>query len=275
MLDFKIDQNKCTRCELCVNDCPVRIIQIAEAGPHIPEEKESACLKCQHCLAICPTAAVSILGKVPEDSLPVEGHLPDPRQLETLIKGRRSVRSYRDENLDPQLLQRLLDVAWHAPTGVNARQVRLTVIDDRAVMQAIRKETMEALGEVVDRDALSTNLQMFAEFIAAWRDKGIDFLFRGAPHLLITSTPKKCPTPKADGLIALSYFELFAQSLGVGTVWDGLAMRAYTELVPHLQSRLGIPEDHEIGYMMAFGPPAVSYPRTVQHSPALIARIQK
>ena len=48
------------------------------------------------------------------------GSYPEPDKLETLIKGRRSFRQYRDANLDPALLQRLLDVAWHAPTATLA-----------------------------------------------------------------------------------------------------------------------------------------------------------
>lgn len=39
---------------------------------------------------------------------------------------------------------------------------------------------------------------------------------------------------------------------------------------PAFAARLGIPEDHKIGYAMAFGKPAVRYQRTVQHSPANI-----
>jgi nitroreductase len=69
-----------------------------------------------------------------------------------------------------------------------------------------------------------------------------------------------------------SYFELYAQAHGVGTVWDGLAKWAINELVPESRQRLGTPDDHQIGYCMAFGKPAVRYARTVQHRPALINR---
>ena len=75
-----------------------------------------------------------------------------------------------------------------------------------------------------------------------------------------------------DCLIALSYFELFAQANGIGTVWNGLAKWAINDLVPATRHLLGIPDDHLIGYVMAFGKPAVQYYRTVQHGPALIHR---
>lgn len=54
-------------------------------------------------------------------------------------------------------------------------------------------------------------------------ETGRDNLFRGAPHLLIASSPKTAPSPEADCFIALTYFELLAASMGLGTVWSGLA----------------------------------------------------
>jgi Fe-S-cluster-containing hydrogenase component 2 len=154
MLSLTIDEQKCTRCGLCSKDCPAAVISMDRGYPAIASEQEAGCIKCQHCLAICPTGALSILGKTPLNSLPLTGNLPDPQKLETLIKGRRSVRQYRNENLDPELLQHLLEVAWHAPTGVNSRQVHFTVVDDRAVMDKVREETMHALSKVVAEGAL-------------------------------------------------------------------------------------------------------------------------
>lgn len=275
MLDFTVNQERCTRCGQCVADCPARIIAIAAAGfPAIAPEKEAACYRCQHCLTLCPTAAVAILGRQPEGSRPLAGNYPDPGQLEILMKGRRSVRRYKEENLDPALLQHLLEVAWHAPTGVNSRQVLFTVIDDRTRMAHFRDEVLAALKVVVERDGLPEGRGYFADFVRMWEEEGIDVLFRGAPHLLIASAPQSVPTPLPDCMIALAYFELFAQANGVGTVWDGLAKWTINDLVPATRKSLGIPDDHLIGYVMAFGRPAVHYARTAQHGPARIQRLK-
>lgn len=275
MLDFIINQQTCTKCGECVVDCPARIISWGDDGfPVIVAEKEATCYRCQHCLAICPTGAVSILGLKPKDSRPLAGNFPDPGQLEILIKGRRSVRRYQEENLDPGLLQQLLEVAWHAPTGVNSRQVLFTVVDDRAKMVQLRDEVLAGLAQVVKNNGLPEGRGYFADFVRMWDEEKIDVLFRGAPHLLIASVPANVPTPLQDCVIALSYFELFAQANGVGTVWDGLAKWAINDLVPATRERLGIPADHLIGYVMAFGRPAVHYVRTVQHGPALIQRMR-
>ena len=273
MLDFTINRTTCTRCGECATDCPARIISMKEGFPTISPDKEATCYRCQHCLSICPTGAVSILGLTSDDSRRLAGNYPDPDQLETLIKGRRSVRRYNPENLEPELLQHLLDVAWHAPTGKNDRSVLFTVVDDRNKLSRLRDRVMARLGELARADTLPKGMEFYADFVRMWEDKKVDILFRGAPHLLITSAPRHCASPEQDCLIAMAYFELFAQSQGVGTVWNGLTKWAIDDILPETRSLLGIPEDHVIGYAMSFGRPALRYYRTVQHGSAHINRV--
>jgi nitroreductase len=216
---------------------------------------------------------VSVDGRNPEESLPLAGKLPRPEQVETLVKGRRSVRRYRNENMQPELIRLLLDVACHAPTGVNFRQVLFTVVDDKEILAELRLETMKGLSRLVREGRMPPGRAYFSDCVRAWEEEGIDTIFRGAPHLVIASAPRDCPTPEADCIIALAYFELFAQSRGVGTVWNGLARRTFDDLVPELRDKIGIPQDHLLGYVMSFGVPAVEYHRTVQRGPARIARV--
>jgi nitroreductase/NAD-dependent dihydropyrimidine dehydrogenase PreA subunit len=273
MLDFNVNRESCNRCGQCASDCPARIIVMAEDGyPKMDMEKESTCYRCEHCLAICPAGSISILGLRAGDSLLLSGGYPDPDALETLIKGRRSVRRYENENLDPELFQRLLEVAWHAPTGVNSRQVRFTVLDDKRKVARLRDEVMAGLVRLIEEDAFPKGKEFFARFYHLWEKHKVDILFRDAPHLVITSAPESVACPTEDCLIALSYFELFAQSNGVGTLWNGLAKWAINDLLPETRLSLGIPDDHHFGYVMLFGKPAVHYARTVQHNQALIYR---
>jgi nitroreductase/NAD-dependent dihydropyrimidine dehydrogenase PreA subunit len=270
MLDFKINLETCTKCGMCAGDCTAGIIDMTKGNPAIAPEKEPSCYRCQHCLAVCPTGAVSIFGLKPENSRLLAGNFPDAEKLEIMIKGRRAVRRYRDENLEPELLQRLLDVANHAPSGMNMRQIRFTVVDDRHKLRKLRDDIMTDLSRMLHEGALPEGMDYFANFVRVWEEQGIDILFREAPHFLVVSAPATVVTPIQDCLIALAYFELFANSLGIGTVWDGLAKLAINDILPKYRIRLGIPEDHVIGYAMAFGKPAVNYTRTAQHGPAQI-----
>jgi len=273
-LNFKVDEQLCIGCEECVSDCPLMVLALKDGRPQVAPSRAQMCIKCQHCLAICPVGAISIHGATPADCLTIQGMFPAADKMETLIRGRRSVRRYEDENLQPALLQHLLEVAWQAPTGVNARQVLFTVVDDKAAMARLRKEVMDRLSELARADKLPKDRsKSFAGFVKLWEEKGIDVIFRGAPHLLITSAPRSCPCPEPDCLIALTYFELFAQSMGVGTVWDGLATWTLNELLPEFKEKLAIPDDHQMGYAMVFGKPAVQYHRTGSMRPAAINRV--
>jgi len=268
MIQFQIDEERCIQCGECAEDCPAAVISI-DNYPEITDE--DGCYQCQHCLAVCPTGAVSVLGRDPDASTLLEGNMPDAASLETLIKGRRSVRSYTGRDLDKTLIDELLDVACHAPTGVNSQSVLFTVVKEGAVMQILREEVLSELIKLKDNGNLPGGLagQYLVMAVEAWQETGKDIIFRGAPHLLITSAPKDAPCPAQDTIIALSTFQLMAHARGVGTVWDGIFMMALA-VIPGLASRIGIPEDHMVGYAMVFGEPAVEYHRTVQRGPARV-----
>ena len=236
-------------------------------------EKPENCMRCQHCLAICPEGAISILGVDPSQTIPLSGNLPDPEKLATLMKGRRSVRSYAWQNVPPETLQSVLHAAWHAPTGVNVQKVCIHLVDQCETAEMFRREAYECLASGIAEKTLPTGHEM--DFLASadklWREKQIDLIFRGAPHFLVTSVPKDAPCSLADGHIFVAYFELMAQAKGLGTVWNGMIMHCLN-LFPELRARLGIPEDHNLGYAMSFGPPKVAYHRTVLREPVNIHR---
>lgn len=275
MLDFIIDVETCIGCGQCSTDCPAMIISMETGIPTIAPDLEQFCISCMHCVAICSEGSVSIRGYGPHEgsTLPSE-NMPKPEQLELLIKGRRSMRNYRDENLDPLLIEKLIEVAGHAPSGHNDRQLLYTLVNDKGIVFDLREDAIAGLEKLVKEKKLPEGLDMFVDIIEAWKDTGTDILFRGAPHLLVVSAPAENAAPSQDCLIALTTFELYAQSYGIGTIWNGLAMLTISELVPSLKKRLGIPEDHQIGYVMGFGYPAIQYERTIHRGKPLVNKVR-
>jgi nitroreductase/NAD-dependent dihydropyrimidine dehydrogenase PreA subunit len=274
MLDFTIDVETCIGCGQCSSDCPAMIIDMETGIPTIALDLEQFCIRCMHCVAICSEGSVSLLGYSPNEGMELSSDkMPKPEQVEMLIKGRRSMRNYRDENIDPSVIEKLLEVASHAPSGHNDRELLYTLVDDKGIVYDIREEAFAGLEKLIKDQKLPEGMEMFADIMAAWKKSGTDILFRGAPHLLIVSAPKENASPLHDSIIALTTFELYAQSMGVGTIWNGLATLTILDLVPSLQKRLGIPEDHQIGYVMGFGYPAVQYERTINRGKPKVNRV--
>jgi Fe-S-cluster-containing hydrogenase component 2 len=273
MIQFTVNEKRCTRCRQCVLDCPSRIIeQAGSAVPLIRPEQEALCIQCQHCLAICPVGAISILGRNPSDSITLSAEsFPGFAQMTRLVRGRRSCRRYKDENVDPALIRELLATVANGPTGVNRRELTFTVIDDKTVMHRFRDRMLSELAAAADGDRIPERLSYLHSALPAWSKDRTDIILRGAPHVLIVSAPPDAPCPEQDVALTLELFDLLAQSAGLGTVWCGMLKMAL-ETLPDLKPALGLPLSH-VYYAMLFGRPAAHYARTVQRDDA--ARVKR
>jgi len=115
-----------------------------------------------------------------------------------LVRGRRSVRRYRNENVDSTLVRTLLSAAANAPSGVNSRQLTFTVIDDKEVMQRFRETALIKLKVAAENGRLPAQFAYLQQAVPAWFEHKVDVLFRGAPHLLIVSASPAAVCPQED-----------------------------------------------------------------------------
>ena len=264
---FHVDPAKCIRCGECVNECPVNILVIGDTVPFVADGRSGDCIGCQHCLAVCPEGAVSVLGLKPEDSYQLDGtEMPSYLQLDRLLRGRRSVRRYLDEDVDSTVIGKLLQTAYHAPSGRNDRRLSFSVIDRREVMNRFREQTYDGLSELVKNNELPAGYEFFVDIVNGWTMYQVDVLFRWAPHLVVATAPIDSPSAEVDTIIALGHFKIAAQGLGLGTLWNGLAKMSIS-LLPELKIPLKVPDQTLIGFTMSFGKPEVSYARSVQYEP--------
>ena len=65
-----------------------------------------------------------------------------------------------------------------------------------------------------------------------------------------------------------------AAALGIGTLWNAMIKWAFSQIDEDLYAALGVPDDHERGYFMLFGRPAVQYHRTVQRDDYQLNRVR-
>lgn len=270
-LNLKIS-DKCIHCGKCINDCIAKVLEFDENNvPKVAEGGENRCVKCQHCLAICPVGALSILDKNPENSDPVNKH--NPNEILNLIKSRRSIRKYKPENLDSETLSKLKNMLNWVPTGVNDHRLHFSFIDDIEVMNDFRDYTNKKIIDILSKPIVDAATKKFDRYKRAILN-GKDMIFRGAPHMVVVSAPLDSHCPEADPMIALSYFELYAQSLGVGTCWCGLGY-SVIKMFPELCKQLEIPDNYKVSYAMLFGPTDETYSRATQPEPCKITSVKK
>ena len=273
-MTLEVNATTCISCGKCAEECLLSLISMDNSIPYISPEKESACMDCQHCMAVCPKGALSINGKKPEDSISIKNFTPNAENIEMLVKSRRSCRSYKQKDVSPELLEKLLNTSAYAPTALNAMGVSFTVIDKLEEMIKFRAITKDILQKKIEDKTLPEIPQFLLDYIKIWMNGNEDIIFRTAPHILITSAPSDSANPQMDSSIAMAYFDLIATANGLGTVWIGLLKSFIERIAPELKEKLGIPENHTIGFVMGFGYPAVKYHRTTQRKPSRIKRVK-
>lgn len=258
---FKVDVEKCIKCGQCTNDCLTGAIELDEnSNPKM--KNPQMCIKCQHCFAICPVGAISIMDKDANNSSKIEEY--NSENLLNLIKSRRSIRNYKQENVSKETIQKLKEMLNYTPTGCNNHKLHFSFIEDIDVMDDFRTKVNTKLIDFLNSKPIEflTRENKFAKYKDALI-QGKDVIFRGAPHLVVVSAPIDAPCPVQDGLIALSYFELYANSLGLGTLWCGFC-QAVLKMFPEFVEYLQVPKGYKPIYVMLFGYSNVKYQRTIQ-----------
>lgn len=264
---IEINKEKCIHCGLCINDCISACIGFDdEKFPKMIDENR--CISCQHCLAICPTGALSFNGKNPDESTPAAYD-----NILDLIKSRRSVRQYKHEEVSEEMLNKIKEMLPFIPTGCNSHALHFSIVTKKSVMDVIRKRVTDLLVKTLSYKAISPLVNKFSRYKDALLD-GEDVIFRNAPHMIVVSSPITAPCATVDPIIALSYIELYAQHLGLGTCWCGFA-EVCIKMFPELCEMLEIPSGYKPVYAMLLGVPAVKYQRAIQPEPYKITEIKE
>jgi len=252
---INIDKEMCKRDGICIQACPLGCIkEDAEGYPVTAEGAE--CIQCGQCVAICPHGALV------NGLLPIENFIPMPREraeytaLSGLMKARRSVRIFKDQPVDRDVLAELVHTAHYAPTAKNTQQVSFIVTADAEKTHALGR----AIGEWM---ATLPGMERYARL----HKLGLEFALRGAPHLVVALCDTGSDWALTDAAIALSYMELAAAAHGLGVCWGGIPHRALAANA-ELASMIGVPEGRKVSGALMLGIPKFRYSLVPPRTPA-------
>ncbi|NSW55498.1 MAG: nitroreductase family protein [Armatimonadetes bacterium] len=277
-----ISNELCTRCGLCVTVCPAWVYRRTDGLVEVDRQMSGRCVQCGHCMAICPTGAVTVSGLDPAQFGELGGKPAEVEALETLFRGRRSVRKYRNQPVPRELLQRIIDAAAMAPMGFPPSEVEITVLPTRDVVEKLvaptisqceqlRKMLSNPVGRFIFHRMASTKAavvveQKLAPLLEPWlklyHEQGIDFVTWGAPAMLLFHVAKSAAAGETDCVIASTYAMLEAEAMGLGSIMLGLANSTLARDAA-LRTELSIPADNQVLSVLALGYPTHSFRRSI------------
>jgi nitroreductase/NAD-dependent dihydropyrimidine dehydrogenase PreA subunit len=259
---FTVDGDKCNSDGLCVAACPMGIIEIKDEGtaPEPTPDADEMCINCGHCVAVCPTGAVSIGAMSPEQCTPIRKELlVGPEQIEQHLLSRRSIRAYQNQNVDRDVIGKLINIARYGPSGHNEQPIRWMVIYDSAEVRRFAGMVIDWMKDLIQKDDPVAETLHMDRSVAQW-DAGVERICRGAPHMIVTHAPAEERTAPIAAATTLTYLELAAPTLNLGTCWAGYFARAANDWPP-MKEALGLPEGDVCFGAMMLGYPKFKYQR--------------
>ncbi len=255
-----IDKDKCIGCGICVTDCVRNILELKDGKANLVD---NTCIGCGHCIAVCPTNAVRLdnldMDEVIE--LPSGFTKVDPEDFLMTIKTSRSVRQFKANEIDKEVIEKILEAGRFTATAQNKQDVSYIVIDNLEKNREIEKLALD------DYNRLKTVKDDKGNYVLGpyrYADFHEDFLFKKAPLLIMTKS-----THALNAGLATKSMELMAEAMGLGVFHVGLfTIRANAN--EELKSVLDIQVGEELVTCLAIGYPNIEYKRTVPREKANI-----
>jgi len=104
-----VNRSICKKDGICVAVCPAGTLALSEEG--YPEVVGTVCYQCGHCMAVCTSQALTHTDLPVGGMLPVAKEQPSAEVVDNLLMSRRSIREFRDEPIERETLEAILDVA--------------------------------------------------------------------------------------------------------------------------------------------------------------------
>lgn len=265
-MSFSVRTDVCIRCNMCVVECPTGLLVMKEEGP---VAGRGSCISCGHCVAVCPTEAIDYTVTPRAAQLPVGTYtLPSAEEAAHFLRYRRSIRTFSDKPVPKELLTKLLDVARMAPTGSNSQGISYRVIQNKDTLQAISEAVMNWMSELGKENS---RMRIYAYNAKRYNRTGRDFILHKAPALVLAIAKDELVERGRDnGHFALTYAELMAPSLGLGSCWSGFVeFCAQTGYEPLLEL-LGLPEGYRVAGAIMVGYSKYKYRYMPERAPLTV-----
>jgi nitroreductase/NAD-dependent dihydropyrimidine dehydrogenase PreA subunit len=271
MVTVAVDKTTCKGDGKCVEVCPMHILKMNEKErvPEFIPGGDKMCINCGQCFAVCPHGSINLSTMGVKDSIRLDySKLPNAEQVELFLKGRRSIRTYQDKPVTKDSIEKLLDVARYAPSGINRQPVNWVVLAGKDKVYALGDLASKWMEDLVNAKSQLAAALHFDRLVESWKN-GKDNICRDAPCMVIAYGSKEDPLVPQSCTIAATYLELAAFGFGLGACWAGyvyMAINASEEI----KKFIGLSSDKMAGAVMMIGHPKHRYSRIPLRNPARV-----
>jgi len=160
----------------------------------------------------------------------------------SIIKARRSTRSFLPEQIKEEELQAILEAGLYAPSATNQQPWHFTVIQNKELIDWLNERFKEVAKN--SQNAYLNKVGSNANF----------HVFYNSPTVILLSGDENNPSAAVDCAAATQNMLLAAEALGIGSCWVGFIAYFLNSLEskPYLQE-LGIPEGYKQIHSVALG----------------------
>jgi len=172
------------------------------------------------------------------------------KDIVEIIKTRRSVREFKEDQVSDEDIKFLIDCARFAPSGFNMQPWSFLVIINKDVMRKLSESGKKAMIPLLE--PVKNTSKKAADFLVYLKTKGTS-MFYDAPVLIIILGNKSAMTTDWDCAMAAQNMMLAAHSRGIGSCWIGGVLPALMD--EGLLKELGAPAGYKAVAPLIFGYP--------------------
>ncbi|KZX15785.1 coenzyme F420:L-glutamate ligase [Methanobrevibacter cuticularis] len=154
------------------------------------------------------------------------------------INNRRSVRTYKEDQLKEEEVKKILNAGIMAPTARGEQPWHFTVVQNEKLLKEINDSSIDIMSKSGD------------EFLEAVAKSGRNIL-HNAPTVIIVSGKESASNIQADCSAAIENILLAAEGLDIGACWLGL-IAAFFKVESNV-AKLKIPSDYIPLYGVSLG----------------------
>jgi nitroreductase/Pyruvate/2-oxoacid:ferredoxin oxidoreductase delta subunit len=268
-----VDKERCIGCGMCVKDCFPKDIEMIDEKAQI---SNITCFKCGHCIAVCPTNAISIDEYNMDEVIDYdkEKFHVDPENLLNFIKFRRTIRQFKDREVEEEKISKIIEAGRFTGTAANLQDISYIVLrENLEELRGLTLKSLKDMGEYLLAN-LTPETMAYKHYAKMWIDmykeytenpQSKDRLFFNAPAIIVVTA-----NLQINGALASSNMELMTNALGLGTLFSGFFVKAANE-TKEIRDLIQVKEGKEIVTCMILGYPDVKYKRTVPRKAADIS----